>query len=215
MLLLGIDEAGKGPVIGSMFVAGVVVAEEDLFDFAAIGVKDSKLLPPARREVMEKRIISLAREHYVLEVSCQMIDELRQVMTMNEIMVRAHAQVLSRLQADRAMLDASDVKAGRFAERVKAASGTSMEVLAEHKADRNHMVVAAASILAKVRRDRSIRELEASLSCKIGSGYPSDQDTMRFLENWVKENNELPPCSRKSWATARRVAASLNDRPDP
>lgn len=212
MLLLGIDEAGKGPVIGSMFVAGVVVAEEDLFEFAAIGVRDSKLIHPARREIMEKRILKLAREHYILEVSCQVIDELRQVMTMNEIMVRAHAQVLSKLQADQAMLDASDVKADRFAEKVKAASGTSMEVLAEHKADRNHMVVAAASILAKVRRDRSIRELEASLNCKIGSGYPSDLNTMRFLERWVEVYKELPPCSRKSWATARRVAAVLQQR---
>ncbi len=56
MLLLGVDEAGKGPVIGSMFVAGLVIDEEKLFDLAAIGVKDSKQLTPERRELMAKKI---------------------------------------------------------------------------------------------------------------------------------------------------------------
>jgi ribonuclease HII len=82
-----------------------------------------------------------------------------------------------------------------------------MEVVAEHRADKNHLVVAAASILAKVERDRSVREIEKSLGLKIGSGYPSDPATVRFLEEWVKEHGELPPFARKSWKTAERVKA--------
>ena len=209
MLLLGADEAGKGPVIGSMFVAGLVIEEDRLFDLAGFGVRDSKLLAPARREVLAKKISAIATDQYILEVKPQMIDELREVMTMNEIMVRSFSSVVARLHADRAMLDAADVNAERFACRVKAASKTSMEVRAEHKADQHYQVVSAASILAKVRRDASMRELEEAMHCKIGSGYPHDQDTLDFLSRWVKEKHELPPCARHSWKTAERIKASF------
>lgn len=208
MLILGVDEAGKGPVIGSMFVAGVVFSEEDIFDLAACGVKDSKLLSPARRESIERQILFRARDSFVLEVTAQQIDELRMLMSMNDIMVRAHSRVVSGLRADRAILDAADVNAERFAQRVRELSGASMQILAEHDADRKHIVVAAASIIAKVARDRSIRELEASLGRPIGSGYPSDPVTVSFLKEWIEENGDLPPFARKSWSTAQRLKAS-------
>ncbi|VVB72693.1 Ribonuclease HII [uncultured archaeon] len=209
MLLLGADEAGKGPVIGSMFVAGLVIEEEKLFDLAGFGVKDSKQLAPAKREVLARKIREIADDIFILEVKPQMIDELRVVMTMNEIMVRSFAEVVRRLHADRAVLDAADVDASRFRERVKSESKTAMDLIAEHKADERHLVVSAASILAKVRRDASMRELEAQLECKIGSGYPHDQDTIAFLSNWAAEKKELPACARHSWATAQRIKASF------
>jgi ribonuclease HII len=209
MLLLGVDEAGKGPVIGSMFVAGVVIDEERLFDLAAMGVRDSKELSSAKREVLARRILNVAKDHYILEVSPQVIDELRGAITMNEIMVRCFSQVLKRLSADMAILDAADVNEKRFADRVRCASGSSMDIIAEHSADKNHRVVSAASILAKVRRDESIRELERSLRCKIGTGYPSDPETIEFLEGWIKDNKELPACARRSWTTAQRIKASF------
>jgi ribonuclease HII len=216
MLLLGVDEAGKGPVLGSMFVAGLVVDEEKLFDLAAMGVRDSKnfreskqVSAHSQRKILAKKITAIAHDQYILEVSPRMIDELRQVMTMNDLMVRCFAQVLQKLQADIAILDAADVNEERFAQRVRTASNTSMNLIAEHKADQRHQVVSAASILAKVRRDESIRELERSHNCKMGSGYPSDPDTIRFLETWVKDKRELPPFARHSWATAKRIKASF------
>ncbi len=209
MLLLGADEAGKGPVLGSMFVAGLVVDEEKLFDLAFFGVRDSKQLSPARREVLARKITGIAHDQYILEVHPHVIDELRSVMTMNDLMVRCFAQVLQKLQADVAILDAADVNEERFAERVRIASKTSMNLIAEHKADQRHQVVSAASILAKVRRDESIRELEKSHKCKMGSGYPSDPDTIKFLEDWVRDKKELPPFARHSWATAKRIKASF------
>ncbi len=209
MLILGADEAGKGPVIGSMFVAGLVIEEEKLFDLVAYGVKDSKLLSPPKREILSKKITKIANEIFILEVKPQVIDELRKVMTMNDLMVRSFSQVVEKLVAHRAILDAADVNAARFAERVKKTSKTTMDILAEHKADERYHVVSAASILAKVNRDASMRKLEDVLGQKIGSGYPHDQDTLTFLRNWVKENKELPPCARHSWATAQRIKASF------
>jgi len=84
--------------------------------------------------------------------------------------------------------------------------GTSAFVNLDCVKDLAHQVE---SILAKVRRDASMRELEASLGCRIGSGYPHDQDTIDFLSQWVRENRELPPCARHSWATAQRIKASF------
>jgi ribonuclease HII len=170
-------------------------------------VKDSKLLAPTRREALAIRIEKIALDRYVLEVRPEVIDELRKIMSMNEIMVRSFSKVLENLSADRAILDAADVKAERFARRVKEVSKTSMEVVAEHRADRNHPVVAAASILAKVRRDRSVREIEKAIGREIGSGYPSDPATIRFLESWVEEHGDLPPVARQSWKTAERIKA--------
>jgi ribonuclease HII len=209
MLLLGADEAGKGPVLGSMFVAGLVIDEEKLFDLASLGVRDSKQLAPARREVLARKISGIAHDQYILEVSPQVIDELRSVMTMNDLMVRSFAQVLQKLQADEAILDAADVNEERFAARVKSASKSSMSIIAEHKADQHHQVVSAASILAKVRRDESMRELEKQHNCKMGSGYPSDPDTIKFLETWVRDKKGLPTFARHSWATAQRIKASF------
>ena len=116
MLLLGADEAGKGPVIGSMFVAGLVIEEEKLFDLAGFGVKDSKLLAPAKREILARKINGIATDQYILEVKPKVIDELRLVMTMNDIMVRSFSQVVARLHADRAILDAADVNAAKVRE---------------------------------------------------------------------------------------------------
>jgi len=209
MLLLGADEAGKGPVIGSMFVAGLVIEEERLFDLAAFGVKDSKQLLPEKRKILARKIERIATDQYILEVKPRIIDELRQVMTMNDIMVRSFSQVVARLQADRAILDAADVDADRFARRVREASNTRMELVAEHKADERHQVVSAASIMAKVSRDASIQQLEEEVGCRIGSGYPHDQETLDFLSRWVRENQDLPPFARHSWATARRIKASF------
>ena len=158
-------------------------------------------------EALAIRIEEIALDRYVLEVRPEVIDELRKIMSMNEIMVRSFSKVLENLSADRAILDAADVKAERFARRVKEVSKTSMEVVAEHRADRNHPVVAAASILAKVRRDLSVREIEKAVGREIGSGYPSDPATIRFLESWVGEHGDLPPVARQSWKTAERIKA--------
>ncbi|HOT07115.1 MAG TPA: ribonuclease HII [Methanotrichaceae archaeon] len=209
MRTLGVDEAGKGPVLGSMFVAGVVFSEDRIFDLAAMGVKDSKLVPAARREALERRILDIAEENYVLEVTPRMIDELRSVMTMNEIMVRCHSKVVSQLTAERAILDAADVDASRFALRVEARLTRPISVIAEHQADRRYLEVGAASILAKVRRDRSMRDLEKEFGCTMGSGYPADPDTICFLQSWLSETGDLPPCARRSWKTAQRLRASL------
>jgi ribonuclease HII len=199
---IGIDEAGKGPVIGSMFVAGVSGFE----GLEELGVKDSKRLRPAKREYLAKRIED-ATEVYVVEMTASEIDEVRKRQTMNEIMVERFSDVIVQFHPDRAIVDAADVKAERFAANLRAnyekAGGGVIEIISEFKADDHYPLVSAASIVAKVHRDRSIRALEANIGAEIGSGYPADPKTVKFLKELLrtKELDDVPSYVRKSWKT--------------
>ncbi|MHC1579789.1 MAG: ribonuclease HII [Candidatus Alkanophagales archaeon] len=218
MRVVGVDEAGRGPVIGSMFVAGVVYTAA----LERLGIKDSKKLSAKRREALAREIERLT-EVYVMEVPPSKIDELRRHMTMNDIAVLYFSAVLRRLRPDVAFVDAADVNPKRFAERLReqlepepepgagagAGAGARVTIIAEHGADEKYVVVGAASIIAKVRRDASMRELERKLGVRIGSGYPADPLTREFLKKVVLreflERKKLPPYVRSSWKTVKKL----------
>jgi len=199
---IGIDEAGRGPVIGSIFVAGVANFE----GLAEIGVKDSKRLSPAKREYLAS-LIEEAADFYVVEMSAREIDERRKRQTLNEITVELFSKVLKHFRPDRAFVDAADVKPERFATNLRSnyeeEGAGEIDIIAEWKADERYPLVSAASIIAKVHRDRSIRELEAELGAEIGSGYPADPKTIQFLKVLLKEGEmeDLPRYVRQSWRT--------------
>jgi len=204
-MISGIDEAGKGPVLGPMCVAGVLLDEKKLDALSQMRVKDSKQLTAKRREVLAVGIKKLADEYYILEVSPFQIDELRKIMTMNEIMVSCYVKVLEELKPDHAFVDAADVIAERFGENIKKKYARKLEITSEHDADEKYPIVSAASILAKVQRDALVRLLEKKVGVEIGSGYPADPKTIRFLENWIKEHGSLPDFARSSWETAKKL----------
>ncbi|MEA2032950.1 MAG: ribonuclease HII [Euryarchaeota archaeon] len=209
---IGIDEAGKGPVVGSMFVAGVL----NFDGLETLGVKDSKQLSPSRREYLAERI-EASTDVYVLEFTANEIDEGRKRHTLNEIMVELFSAVLIHFQPDRAFVDAADVNPDRFAVNLKSGYEKGMgggrkrgiEIISEFKADVRYPVVSAASIIAKVHRDRSIRQLEAEIGMEIGSGYPADPKTIQFLDELVKEKAELPAYVRHSWKTVKRLVSFI------
>ncbi len=209
MLIAGVDEAGKGPVIGSMMIAGVAIDKDRMPELTRLGIKDSKLLTPMRRNYLAVKIKEVAKSFYVLEVSARQIDEFRKIMTMNQLMVICHAKVLIELKPDKAYLDAADVKEERFGREVKKKYGSSIEIIAKHKADTKYPLVAAASILAKTSRDRSVRELEKDIGVVLGSGYPSDPKTKKFLSEWFKEHNSFPDSVRHSWKTVENIRSQV------
>lgn len=210
-MIAGIDEAGKGPVLGPMCVAGVVIEEGKISELVELGVKDSKLLSPKKREALASEIKKLADRYYILEVTPSQVDELRRIMTMNEIMVLCYAGVLEKLKPEHAFVDASDVDALRFGENIKKRYSKA-EIISEHYADRKYPVVSAASILAKVHRDDLIKKLEENAGVEIGSGYPGDPKTIKFLEDWIQKHGELPEFARSSWKTARRIRENFSQR---
>ncbi len=204
MKIAGVDEAGKGPVIGPMIVAGVMVQEDALPMLERIGVRDSKAISPKKREFLANKIREVGI-CYTLEVPPKEIDALRKRITMNEILVESYAKVLKQLKPDKAFLDAADVKADRFAKKVQDRYNKSIKIVSEHNADVKYPIVSAASIIAKVRRDETIQELERLLEKNIGSGYPSDIRTRCFLDAWIKEHHSLPSFVRHSWKTAKNA----------
>ena len=206
MRIAGVDEAGKGAVIGSLFVAGVSVRSSAFKYLERMGVKDSKDLSHNRRELLSKRIERIGTVE-LQEVTARQIDELRAVMTMNDIIVRGHGQILRNLQPDIAYVDAADVDSTRFSRRVQEESGIG-NIVAEHNADRNHLIVSAASIIAKVARDNSIEALKRELEIDVGSGYPSDGVTVAFLKEWLHKHGKLPPETRRSWKTVQKLLNS-------
>lgn len=204
-MIAGIDEAGKGPVLGPMCVAGLLVDENKLDRLVKLGVKDSKKLTPKKREALSVEIKMLADKIFILEVSPGQIDELRKVITMNEIMVACYVKVLEELRPESAFVDAADVVAERFGENIKKKYSRDLNITSEHKADEKYPIVSAASILAKVRRDELVRNIEKTAGTEIGSGYPSDRKTIAFLENWVSEHGSLPDFARSSWETSKNI----------
>lgn len=202
---VGVDEAGKGPVLGSMFAACVRA------DPAAIpeGVADSKQLSASRRTALAERIRVQADAVSVAEIPVERIDDPET--DMNQLTVEAHAEALSSLTRDGldGYLDAGDTNAVRFERRVKQRLDDAVELHAEHGADESYPVVSAASIVAKVHRDEHVESLAQEYGA-IGSGYPSDETTRAFLQSFVESNGELPPCARQTWQTSQDALAALD-----
>ncbi|MDP2796046.1 MAG: ribonuclease HII [Methanoregula sp.] len=205
-MFCGVDEAGKGSVLGPMVVAAVGVSSE--YILADLGVKDSKLLLPKERERMYTIIRKRCRVATV-RLDAHEIDMVRQDMTLNAAVARAHAQVIAKLSPARAYVDACDVNTFRYAEMVKNHLELSCEIVSEHHADEKFPVVSAASIIAKVTRDRAIATLSKKYG-DIGSGYPSDPVTIRFLKSYIDEHRVPPPIARKSWKTVSAILAKMS-----
>jgi ribonuclease HII len=197
MSILGIDEAGRGPVIGPMAVAGVLVDDDEALD--AIGVKDSKLLTPKQREALFGRIIRAVKGYQVLLVTIDEIDASVEEGNLNWLEADAMVKIIQHLKPTTAYLDCPSTNTQKFSEYIRERVGA-VKIIAEHKADAKYPSVSAASILAKVTRDREIEKLH-KIHGDFGSGYPADPRTQEFLSR----HPELP-IYRRSWSSWQRVA---------
>ena len=203
MDILGIDEAGRGSVLGPMVIAGVIVPEKMDKVLERMGVKDSKRLAPHRRTILSRKLKKMF-EYEIVVISAREIDELRASgVNLNEIEKNAMESIIIKLQPEKAIVDAVDVKAERFQENL--CNDTGVNVVAEHKADDKYIEVSAASIIAKAERDAQIAEINKEFikSGGIGSGYPSDPTTKEFLTNYTYD--EMPDFVRRSWATVAKM----------
>lgn len=196
-----------------MVLCGVLLDERALDELKSAGVKDSKLLSPKRREVLAKLIAERAAKFEIVELSPAEIDELRLVkkINLNEIEAMNFARILDRLKPKIAYVDSADPDPAMFKERIERYLRTGPKLVVENYADRKYVVVSAASIIAKVKRDERIAELCRKYG-EFGSGYSSDPRTIDFLERWVKEHGKLPEFARKSWETAQRIEGQAKQR---
>ncbi len=212
MKIAGIDDAGRGAAIGPLAIAGVLLDESDLPKLVDLGVKDSKLLSPSRREHLALEIKKLVLNHHVEMLSPAEIDRVvetgRKLYKLNRLEAQTMAKVIKILKPEIAYVDASDVLADRFKEHIAENLPFKVQIVSEHKADAKYPVVSAASILAKVERDRTIFDLREKHG-NIGCGYATDLNTIRFLEGYIKEFGAYPDFVRKSWKTAKRLKMKL------
>ena len=203
MDILGIDEAGRGSVLGPMVIAGVIVPEKMEKVLERMGVKDSKRLVPNRRTILSRKLKKMF-DYEIVVISALEIDKMRaDGINLNDIEKNAMRDLIIRLNPEKAIVDAVDVKAERFQNYL--CESTGVNVIAEHKADDKYIEVSAASIIAKAERDAQIAEInkEYIKTGGIGSGYPSDPTTKKFLNNYTYD--EMPEFVRKSWATVSKM----------
>ena len=200
MVYCGIDEAGRGSVMGPLAV-GILRTDSD-DGLLSLGVKDSKKLTSKKREFIYEELVG-SYDTYVIEISASDIDEQRKRISLNEIELNMFAEAFNKLNGDIAYVDCPDVnEAGFSLSMTRKCTG---RIIAEHKADDRYPVVSAASIIAKVTRDRRIAEISEEFGENIGSGYPSDRITMSFIEKWIKDNGIPPFNTRCSWEPVRRL----------
>jgi len=208
MLVAGVDDAGRGSVIGPLVIAGVVLDELDLPKLVKLNVKDSKLLSPHRREVLAPEIKCTVRNYAVERLFPRDIDKVvtngRKLRKLNWLEAKTMAKVIENLKPHKAYVDASDVLEERFKRDILECLPFRIPIVSEHKADRNYPVVSAASIIAKVERDKEIAQL-AEVYGDFGSGYPSDSVTMDFLKHCLDGKDEYPEFVRRSWEPAKKT----------
>lgn len=208
MLVAGVDEAGRGCVIGPLVVAGVAVKTENLQLLSELGVKDSKLLTAKKREALYPEIIKLTENHHVIKVLPYQIDKAvlssRKLHKLNRLEAETMAKIIEALKPDEAYVDAADVLEHRFGNHISECLTIKTKIISQHKADRTFPVVSAASIIAKVERDSEIANLKIKYG-DFGSGYLTDDKTMVFLKRLLDENGDYPSCIRKSWKPAKKA----------
>jgi len=199
ILKAGIDEAGRGAVIGPLVIACVTILPDKEQELSELGVKDSKLLTPIKRERLFDKIFSKASSIFVRKVQPTEIDRALSGKGLNHLEARIMAELLEKARISVVYVDAPQSNPRSFETLLRFLSGSKVEIIAEPFADKKYPLVSAASIIAKVVRDREIRKLR-DIYGDFGSGYPSDEKTRKFLASLISAD-EVPPIVRRSWQT--------------
>ena len=217
-LKLGVDDAGRGPVIGPMILAGCLITKETEIELKKLGVKDSKQLTQKRREYLEKIIKEKAVAYKVLKVTPDNIDISKEKgLKLNELEANMAAKIINNINdKDRqisVVLDCPSTTREKWKDYLITRIGflKNLEIYCEHKADANHVSVAAASVLAKCAREKEMDKLKKKYGDEIGSGYSSDPLTQKFLSKNIEKFKD-DGIFRKSWETYRRALSDSGQR---
>ena len=202
MKICGVDDAGRGSMIGPMVIAGISIEKKNIPKLRKLGVRDSKKLSPKKRELLYKEIVKLVDDYHVIRIPPRTIDKYVFEHNLNHLEAKKMAEVISNLNPDISYVDSCDVNAARFGREISDLSNKS-KVKSYHYADSRFVVVSAASIIAKVSRDRSIMRLNKTTN--LGSGYPSDKKSVNYVKKVVSSKKSLPTSIRKSWKPVQKI----------
>ena len=198
--VLGIDEAGRGSVLGPLVIGGVLMREDKVRFLERIEVKDSKKISSKKRSVLSRKIKKIAQT-YTNIIPAEEIDNLRNNGTnLNEIEKNAMCKTIQQANPNTCYIDCIDVNEKRFHDNIQK-EYPNIEIITQHKADDTYNIVSAASIIAKVERDKQMAILRKEYG-DIGSGYPSDKYTINYLKSL---NKNFPPIVRQTWNTVIKI----------
>ncbi|MBM2819389.1 MAG: Ribonuclease [Nitrosarchaeum sp.] len=198
----GVDDAGRGSMLGPLVIAGISINKTKISKLSLMGVKDSKQLTSKSREELYKKIILLVDDYFVAKISPKSIDASVKNHGLNHLEAKYMAKVISKLNPDISYVDSCDVNPQRFGKEISKLSNNK-KIKSYHHADRRFVVVSAASIIAKVTRDKAISRLRKIHD--LGSGYPSDPKTINFVKTYYAVKQVLPTFVRKSWKPTQKI----------
>jgi len=217
-LILGIDDAARGPVVGPMVLAGVLINESAEEEFRKLGVKDSKQLTQKRREIFEKTIIEKSISFHLAITFPEEIDRaLESGTNLNELEAIKAAEIINKLNEGKTkikvIVDCPSVSIMKWTDtlKMKIKHLANLKISCEHKADANHVSVSAASVLAKCERERQMDKLREKYGPEIGSGYTSDPSTCMFLEKNSEKYSDAG-IFRKTWITYKNACKKAEQK---
>ncbi|MCX6817611.1 MAG: ribonuclease HII [Candidatus Aenigmarchaeota archaeon] len=206
-VVCGVDEAGRGAVVGPLVIAGVSVFEKDIAKLKKIGVRDSKELSPSQREKLAKEIEKIAKDIVVLKVGpCKIDDYNKQGVNLNRMEAMKMCTIIDCLNANKSYVDGPEVNTEKFKRVMQKMLKFGTELVVENHADSTYAVVSAASIMAKVERDKEMAELTKRYGIE-GTGYPSDERTIKSMKEFLAKNKKFPEKGlvRYSWDTTKQM----------
>lgn len=183
-----------------MVIAGVMVDEDGEDELRRMGAKDSKLLSPQQREKLYPLIKGVAKDVAFIKVTANEIDQLRKKKNLNVIEAERMAEIIRLLKADVAYVDAPQVSTGKFRLLLANLAKNHTKIVAENYADKKFPACSAASIIAKVERDREVEAIKKVVGFDFGVGYSHDSRSIQFVKDSLREKKNLE-WIRQSWAT--------------
>ncbi len=206
-LVMGVDEAGRGPVIGPLVVCGAHIDQRSLSAIESMGLKDSKKLTAKKREAFATQLKETLY-YKLIVLTPEAIDaRVGSEENLNALEVNCFADAIKAVKPFTAYVDACDVNAERFGYNIRQHLDFELEIVSCHEADDKYPIVMAASILAKVHRDALVEEISGQVGEDVGSGYPNDPVTIEFLRSYYKKHKKMPDCARKTWKTTDAIIA--------
>ena len=206
MKICGIDDAGRGSMIGPLVIAGVSIKKQNLKYLRSIGVRDSKKLTPAMREILYKKILKIVDDYYVVKITPKTIDRSVSKHNLNHLEAKNMAKIVLKLKSNVSYVDSCDVDYKRFGREISSLSSNA-KIKSYHHADSRFVTVAAASIIAKVSRDRAIHRLNKNFN--LGSGYPSDKKTILSVKK-ILSKKKSESFIRMSWKPVQKIISKQN-----
>lgn len=220
----------RGALVGPLVVCGITAEKKVVAELKKIGVRDSKLLFPKRREELYGKIKDIVQSKSgvssivpIFIQPCKIDESVNQSKrrngndngnngerdNLNILEAKTMAEIINMIGGNEVYLDALTSRPERFKRAVAGylddERSMNVKIIAENDADKKYPIVSAASIIAKVERDRVIEEIKKEAGFDFGVGYPHDKRTIEFVEMLIKTQKRLPSYVRKSWITTQML----------